>query len=114
VIDEYGTVEVHEEIQMRISLNVEETLQGRDEVRGDVRTRERRSELLAELSAQGAFTLGSIPLPVGSLEEHGLDLPEAHVLKISLEATPPALRTIAEYYATEVKRVVETFGDEDS
>jgi len=53
--------------------------------------------------------LDSIPVPIDTIEEQGLDLPEAYIIKVALTAAPPALKTISQYYSQEVITDIEKF-----
>jgi hypothetical protein len=109
VVDDEGEIEVCDDILMQISLTIEEQMSIDDCLQGRVFHHDVRSEFLAMVSEQGAITLDSIPVPIDTIEEQGLDLPEAYIIKVALTAAPPALKTISQYYSQEVITDIEEF-----
>lgn len=109
VVNDEGEIEVRDDILMQISLTVEEKMSIEDSLHGQVFHHDVRSEFLAMVSEQGAVTFDSIPVPLDLIEEQGLDLPEAYIIKVALTAAPPALKTISQYYSQEVVTDIEEF-----
>lgn len=109
VVDDEGDIEVRDDVQVQISLTIEERISIEDSLHGRVFHHDVRNEFLAMVSEQGAVTLDSLPVPLDTIEEQGLDLPEAYIIKVALTAAPPALKTISQYYAQEVVTDIEEF-----
>ena len=109
VVDWNGETEVRDDVQMQISLTIEEQLSIEDTVHGRVFHKDVRNEFLAMVSEQGAVTLDSIPVPMDAIEEQGLDIPEAYIIKVAVKVAPPALKTISQYYSQEVVTDIEDF-----